>query len=252
MRKLVLSILLIAFSSGVFAQYYYYPVPRGPKCAEVGYTYPIGTAEFSYQAKKYDEGTGLLTDTTFNKHLTSSGGFGAFVGYYFPVLKLAEKSRLALSIGYMYNFYLWDGNFFNYSMLSDTLTSKDFTQGATLEYGLPIGFDYKWGSDAIFSKNEKLCYSFGAGVYPTMGVTIYRDAGGFNFNARPYLRAEAGIFAGICIKLRVTYMPGKIDYIKYSIDQPGNHEMTKFTSTGTTMFSLVLMPMSWKFSKGGW
>lgn len=251
MHKLLLSALLITFSSGAFAQYSY-PVPRGPKCLEVGYTYPIGTAEFSYKARKYDESTGMLSDTSFSKKLTSSVGFGGFVGYYFPLMHLGEKSKLALSFSFMYNAYIWEGNFFNYSMLSDTLTDDNFIHGGTIEYGLPIGFDYKWGSDAIFSKSERLCYSFGAGVYPTMNLTIYRDAGGLKLNARPYIRAEAGFFAGICFKLRVTYMAGKLDYISNTINQPGNFEEAKFTSTGTTMFSLVLMPMSWKFSKGGW
>ncbi|MBS1614826.1 MAG: hypothetical protein JST06_01760 [Bacteroidetes bacterium] len=259
MHKLLLSTLLITLSTGAFAQFsshsyigYYYPVPRGPKCAEVGYTYPIGTAEFSYRARKYDEGTGLLSDTSFSKRITSSAGFGAYAGYYFPLMRLAEKSRLALTIGYMYNGYLWEGNFFSYSMLSDTLTAGSSPSGGTVEFALPIGFDYKWGSDALFSKSEKLCYSFGAGVFPSMNATIYRDNGGLKFYARPYLKAEAGIFAGLCVKLRLTYLAGKVDYINSSINIPGNFEETKFTSTGTTMFSIIIMPMSWKFSKNDW
>jgi hypothetical protein len=43
-----------------------------------------------------------------------------------------------------------------------------------------------------------------------------------------------------------------MDYISYGHDNPGDFEETKFTSKGTTVLSLVIMPMSWKFAKGGW
>jgi|ERR1043165_5439630 hypothetical protein len=246
-RSFLLSCAMLV--SGV-ASAQWYPVPRGPKNMEVGYSYCIASADFKYRANSFNENTGILTDTGFTNHITSTSGFGGLVGYYWPVAKLGLKSRLAIDLSYMYNAYLWDGNTFSYSANSQTGTES--VGSGTVEMGLPIGAEYKYGCDALFDKSERLCYSFGAGVYPSMDATVYRGDGGFSFHARPYVKAEAGFFAGICFKLRLTYVMGDIDYISYGHDNPGNIEHTSFTAKGTTMLSLVLMPMSWKFGRSEW
>jgi len=249
MRTLLLSVILLFCGSAVFAQWY--PKPHGPLGMEVGYSYAIGTADFTYQARDFDESTGTLRDTGFTKHLTSSVGFGGFLGYSFPVARLGAKSRLAISATYMYNAYIWEGGFVTYSVNGQTIELDDFSPTyGTVEMALPVGADYKWGSDAIRSKTERTCFSLGAGLYPSMDMTNYLGLGKFAFHMRPYLRAEAGFFAGLCFKLRATYIPGKLDYVSYGFDNPGSFEETKLTSKGSTVLSLVIMPMSWKFSKG--
>lgn len=243
---LVSGLLLIAASAS--AQFYG-GVPRGPKNFEVGYSYCSASAEFKYSANSFNENTGLVTDTSFTERLTSKSGFGALGGYYFPVYKVGPKSKLAITLTYMYNAYLWDGGTFAYSANSQTGSTS--VGSGTIEMALPVGVDYKFGSDAMMDKNEKLCYSFGAGVYPSMDLTVYRDVGAFHFFTRPFVKAEAGIFAGICMKLRATYVFGNIDYFSYGHDNPGDVEHTSFTSKGTAVLSLVLMPFSWKFQRGG-
>ncbi len=230
------------------AQFYPRP-PRGPKSFELGYSYCIASAQFSYQATSFNENTGVFKDTSFNTRLTSKSGFGISGGYYWPVTRMGELSRIAVGFSYMYNAYLWDGGTFAYSANSRTGTTS--AGSGTIEMGLPVGADYKYGCDATFSRVERLCASVGAGVYPSMDLTIYREVGGFNFHVRPYVRAEFGFFAGICMKIRATYVAGNIDYFSYGHNVPGDVEQTTFKSKGTTMLSFIVMPMSWKFGRDG-
>lgn len=245
-RTLLFSGLLLSAGS---ASAQFYGVPRGPKNFEVGYSYCSASAEFKYSANSFNENTGIVTDTSFTDRLSSKSGFGGFAGYYFPVSKIGPKTRLAIDLTYMYNAFLWDGGTFAYS--ANSRTGSTSVGSGTIEMALPVGADFKYGSDALMDKNEKLCYSFGAGVYPSMDLTVYREVGGFNFHVRPYVKAEAGIFAGICMKLRLTYIMGNIDYFSYGHSNPGDVESTTFTSKGTAVVSLVLMPFSWKFGRSG-
>ncbi len=247
-RTLLFSGLLLIAGAGTADAQFWGGRPRGPKNFEAGYSYCSAAAEFKYTANSFNENTGLVTDTSFTDRLRSKSGFGALAGYYFPVYQIGPKSKLAITLTYMYNAYLWDGGTFAYSANSRTGTTESVGSG-TIEMALPVGADYKVGSDAMMDKSEKTCYSFGAGVYPSMDLTVYRNIGAFHFFTRPYIKAEAGIFAGICMKLRVTYIFGNIDYFSYGHDNPGDVEHTSFTSKGTAVLSLVLMPMSWKFGR---
>ena len=224
---------------------------RGPKGLEVGYSYCVASGQFNYRDLSFNERTLAFRDTGYSENLRSKTGFGISVGYYRPVVKIGEKSCLAVSGTFMYNAYLWDGNTFSYSSNSRTGTVESVGSG-TIEMALPVGLDYKVGCDAIYDKVTRFCGSVGAGVYPSMGATVYKNDGSFGFHARPYVRGEVGIFAGICFKLRVTHVLGGINYIDYSNSGPGFETSTVFKSKGTTAFSLVLMPWSWKWGKSAW
>jgi hypothetical protein len=248
LRTFILSGLLLA-SSAVTAQRLYY-VPRGPKSIEVGLSYASASADFKYVAQSYNEFTGRLIDTSFTQHAVSKFGYGGSVGYYWPIIRLGGRSRLTLNATFMYNAYIWDNDALNYSATYSNIVvanQPDLVTGATIEEALPIGIDYKYGCDAIMNKGEKLCASFGAGIFPSMDATIYHGTNDLKFHARPYLKAEAGLFAGICMKLRLTYIMGNVAYFDYGKDDPGNVEHGTFKSTGTAVLSLILMPMSWKF-----
>jgi hypothetical protein len=256
-KTLLFSIALLFLSAGsVFAQFDRYW--KGPSNTEIGYSYCIASAEFKYRENSFNEGTGKLTDTGFTERLVSKSGFGAFGGYYWPVAKMTDMSRIALGLSYMYNFYLWDGEIFSYasngsynSRTGATTTNTSVGSG-TVEMALPIGADYKYGCDALKDKSQRFCASFGAGIYPSASVTVFKDNGGFAFRARPYVRAEIGFFAGICFKVRATHIVGRSNYINYESSEPGYETSTKFQSTGTTAISLVIMPFSWKWNKAEW
>ena len=248
LRKLLLAAtasLLAATST--FAQY---GIPRGPKCLEVGYTYGIAYGEFKYSLHSFNESTGIASDTSYTNNVTSKLGFGGFVGYYFPVAKLGPQNRLAITLSYMYNAYLWEGEAFAVSSSSRYGTTS--IGSGTVEMALPVGADYKIGCDALFDKTKRSCFSFGTGVYPSFGVTVFQGNGGFQFHARPFLKAEAGFFAGICFKARVIYIPGGMDYFNIEDNRSGYYESSVFKSKGTLNLSLVIMPMSWKWGRSEW
>jgi hypothetical protein len=247
-RTLILSSVITAAGLGTASAQY--GIPKGPKALEVGYSYCAAAADFKYESRYFNESSGQFRDTSFTQRVNSQTGFGYLLGYYWPVMKTGEKSRLAIDLTYMYNAYLWEGNSFSYSSNSRTGTSS--VGSATIEMGLPIGVDYKYGCDATFNKKDRFCASFGAGAYPSMDLTIYREIGGFKFHLRPYVKAEIGFFAGIAFKVRGTYVMGNMNYFEYGYDQPGDYENTTFQSKGTGMISLVVMPMSWKFNKDTW
>ena len=245
--KLLLAAAALLSATSSFAQF---GAPRGPKCLEFGYTYGVAYAQYKYHNTSFDESTGKLTDTASSRNVTSRLGFGGLVGYYFPIVRVSANSRFAITLTYMYNAYLWEGS--SFAISSDSRTGTSSVGSGTVEMALPVGIDYKTGCDANFDRSKRSCASFGAGVYPTFGATAYNGSSAFAFHARPYLKAEAGFFAGICFKLRATYVPGAIDYINYSSTIPGHDEGTSFRSRGTLNLSLILMPTSFKWSRSEW
>ena len=253
-RTLLFAVTLLLLSAGSASAQNFDRYWKGPSNTEIGYSYCMASAEFKYRNNSFNEGTGRVTDTGFTERLNSKSGFGACAGYYWPVAKMNDMSRLAIGLSYMYNFYLWDGEVFSYASNS---SGKGTTVGAsvgsgTVELALPVGVDYKYGCDALKDKSHKFCASFGTGIYPSASVTVFKDNGGFAFRARPYVRAEIGFFAGICFKVRATHILGKTNYINYEESGPGFETSTTFKSTGTTALTLILMPFSWKWNKAEW
>lgn len=253
LKPFILGFFALICLSGVPAKaQYFYPYWNGPSNAEVGYSYAIASATFKYSYNQYNESTGTLTDTSFSQRVTSKSGFGFSGGYYFPVAKMSEKSKLAIDLTYMYNIYLWDGELFSYAMSNNPNNTVVSAGSMTAEMALPVGVEYKYGCDAMKDKSEPYCASLGAGLYPSMSVTVYKETGGLGFRMRPYVKAEFGFMAGICFKLRATYVMGHSNYINYSDSSPGFETSTTFKSNGTTVLSLILMPFSWKWQKSRW
>jgi hypothetical protein len=161
--SIVSAALLLVSTASASAQF------KGPKNMEVGYSYCIAGADFKLVDKSFNEQTGILKDTSSTQHITSSGGFGAMGGYYWNVSKVGEQSRLAISLAYMYNAYLWESSAFSYSSNSQTGTQS--SGSGTIEMALPVGLDYKYGCDALQDKSQKFCATFGAGLYPSLDFT---------------------------------------------------------------------------------
>lgn len=250
---LVCAIVALLGTAGKASAQFYNNYWRGPSNTEIGYSYCVASAEFKFRDNNFNERTGMVTDTGFTQRLTSKSGFGVTAGYYWPVAKMNDMSRLSIGLSYMYNFYLWDGEVFSYaSNTSSQGTTTTSVGSGTVELALPVGVDYKYGCDALKDKSRKFCASFGAGVYPSGSVTVFKDNGGFAFRARPYVRGEIGFFAGICFKVRGTYVLGKTNYINYEDSGVGYETSTTFKSTGTLALSLILMPFSWKWNKAEW
>lgn len=223
--------------------------PKGLQRTEIGYSYCMTSATYTYHATTFDQSTISLIDTTYREKIRTKGGFGGMIGNYFPVTSLGDKGALAISLSYMYNALFWEGTSFSYSTGTEGTTS---TGSGTVEMALPVGVDYKFGCDALLDKSKRFCYTLGAGVYPSLTATVFRDYTGAGFKMLPYLKGEVGIFAGICFKLRATYAFGNIKYISY--DESYGNVQSQTTLKGKSAFSLslILMPFSWKWEKQDW
>lgn len=245
----LLSTLAFCTVSSVQAQSYK-QFMRGPKKIEIGYSFCMSSANYTFHATTFNENTVSLVDTLYREKIRTKGGFGATVGTYFPVAPLGEKGCMAISLAYMYNALLWEGSSFSYSSNSQTGTTS--SGSGTVEMALPVGVDYKFGCDALLDKSKRFCYTLGAGVYPSLTATVYKDYAGAGFHVLPYLKGEVGIFAGICMKVRATYAFGNIKYINFNENYGNGQSETTLKGKSALTLSLILMPFSWKWERQDW
>jgi len=222
---------------------------------EIGGSASFSSTTYNGSERLYSE-TGIKTDSSLvfkTKTINPGMSVGGFVGTYFPVAHVGKRGALAISVAAVANMISW-------SKIADTTYGAygNGITGTTLNTALPIGLDIKWGCEARQSRNYAICYTLGAGVYPSYSMTSITDFANKTetnnvFNVNPYFKAEVGILAGICIKLRAMYSLGNIQYInamnKVDATTPGT-----FTLTGknTMTVSLVIMPFSYTWKKYGW
>lgn len=224
--------------------------PKSMQRTEVGYSFCMTSATYTYHATTFDESTISLIDTTYREKIRTKGGFGGTIGTFFPVAPIGQKGTLAISLSYLYNALLWEGTSFSYESNSQTGTTS--SGSGTIEMALPVGVDYKFGCDALLDKSKRFCYTVGAGAYPSLTATVYKDNAGAGFHVLPYLKGEVGVFAGICFKVRALYTFGNIKYINFNEDYANVQSQTSLKGKSALTLSLILMPFSWKWDKQDW
>jgi hypothetical protein len=128
--------------------------------------------------------------------------------------------------------------------------------GMSMQVGLPVGGDFKFGCDAMLDKAHRFCSTIGAGVMPSAAVTADFDNAGFGLGVTPYVKLEAGIMAGICMKLRVVATFGRMPFYDANTDLSGFEDYAKTSATligkQSVTASLIFMPFSWGWKKAGW
>ena len=217
---------------------------------EVGPSYNMATAEFITSSHIVDYNTGDVKDSSVRENVKAKGGFGIVLGNSFVAAKLSDYSCLAIDVNFMFNSIFWESGGFSYSSNSQTGTTS--SGSGTIGLSLPIGLSYKFGCDAAADKSKKLCMSVGAGLYPTISATVFREESNSGFEMRSYLKGEIGVFAGICMKLRGTMSFGKMNYINYTDDYDGSKYTTSLKGKTAFTLSLIFMPMSFKWGKQDW
>lgn len=209
---------------------------------QVGYSYPRAKADYKL----------TLDDTSIIETVTTKGGFGATLGTHIPISKFGDATALALTIDGMYNLLVWDMEPVNDVYNTNTAGyNKQYTiTGGSVQLSVPIGLDLKFGCEAALEKSKGACFSFGAGAMPTAALTAYQDNAGAIIRMQPYLKAEFGLMAGICVKVRAIYAMGKFDYINAKNDL-GDVDTygSSLTSRSTMTLSLLLMPFSYSWDK---
>lgn len=265
MKKLTLRrFLLLAFIGSLLvsdAGAQWWGLPGVLQRYEMGYSYSIATATY----KRTETGTfgnGTM-DTSFSQNVTSKNGFGGMVGTAIPLKRLSDRCMLALGIGYTYNMYTWDYSTPSFSGLvkdDQGNTIYDFRNniyfsGVSMQMGLPLSADFKFGNDAFLNKNVRWGTTLGVGVLPTASMTADFDNAGFGFGAAPFVKAELSFFAGICFKLRGQYAYGYIPFYDGKNNLAGwsgYNVKSSLIGKQQITFSLILMPFSWAWNERGW
>jgi hypothetical protein len=207
---------------------------------QLGYSFVMnsGTLESKYPISD-------SKDTIITRDFNTSAAFGVTVGTYFPLKRLGEASKLVLGVDFMYNVMTWKE--------SNTDGGVVGFNGVTAQMALPIGLDVKFGADALNVKSHRFCATLGLGAYPSYALTAIDNTPltiDPVFSVAPYAKLEAGVFAGICMKLRLIAAFGKIGYMEY------NDKDLKATTDfyGNTNFavSLLVMPFSFTWKQEEW
>ncbi len=231
---------------------------------QFGYSYITAQAEYKSKDMIVDANTGATYTKDVTSSVSSRFGYGGFLGSTIPVKRLGRKSMFAIGLDFTYNAYVWD---YKVPMFSGYLYDStgaiegldylaDFAfDGVTVQMGLPVSADFKFGCDAITDKTVRFCSTLGAGVYPSMSATVDASNAGFGFGVTPFVKAEFGIMAGLCFKIRATYAFGNIPF--YS-EGANIYDWVNFKSTSSLTgkqaisLSLIIMPFSWNWNRTGW
>jgi hypothetical protein len=235
--------------------------PGAIKNIEVGYGYAKAWADYERQVKAVRE-DGKRYDTTISMSVTNKGGFSGAFGTSLPMARLGRSSRLNLGLNFIYNNYLWDLPIANAARLADSGVRFDYSgnvffTGASLNYGLAISADFKFGVDAMMDKRYRWSWTGGIGVMPSMNATTDFSSADANFGVQPFAKTELGLRAGIVWKLRVMYQAGPLTYLDVT---PKNsffgissaEQTTRLIGKGNLNVSLILMPFSWTYTRTSW
>lgn len=218
---------------------------------QVGYSFLSNSAQYT-SGLKVDL---LKIDTTYKPvDMKTNAAWGFTVGTYFPLKRIGAASSLNLSIDYMYNLMTWK------SEVPFGLESANFVfDGATVQMALPIGLDLKFGADAVQTRSPRLCGTVGAGVYPSYAITSLTGAPltiDPTFGVAPYIKAELGVYAGICMKVRLLYAIGDLNYMDIRNNSSGNGQTAegynKLVGKSNLAISLLIMPFSYKWQDEHW
>lgn len=220
---------------------------------QVGYSLPMASATWMHDLSCQTP-DGLIKDTSIVKNMGAAKGWGATSGTHFPIAVMGEKSILAIPVDAIVNLYVWNtgdiainGGTYNYDV-------------ATMQIGVPVGIDYKTGGDAMLDKSNRISFTAGIGMHPNMYATAFGPWNGqAKFRVQPYLKAELGVFAGICFKVRALYTMSDVDLIKANEEQlyggwsaADESETIRVRSKPNLTLSLLVMPFSWDWKQSQW
>jgi hypothetical protein len=225
---------------------------------EIGYNYVSATGTYTGVSTVIDGNGNFAGDTTGKRTITATG-FGIDLGTTFPLKRLGHTKMLGLTIHLIVNEFVWGNLNQVYTLNGDFVNANNNMDGLTEQIAMPIGLDYKMGTDAILTKRLHFGASFGLGIYPSLNATVMVDpanlngGGGLGFGINPYAKAEVALFGGICFKFRAMFSYGNVPYIDQNkslvslTDGP-----FKITGTSNLMLSFIIMPFGWHWRETGW
>lgn len=213
---------------------------------EYGFGMPFQSFFLEGNYESFDGNT--ISDNHYFVKVPLKPLYSFVAGYSYPMAKLSEKSVLAITVDVSYAAFKGD----NFSIKLSQ--NRSFSTMSIKMTGLPVSIDYKSGTDAVFDKQYRFMYTFGIGFQPTLTQVDDDDM----FKIYPFVKAEAGIFAGIAFKVRATLtIAGIRDYYEDREDNglPNVPQDLKlnYSSSLTTEpqlnLSLIIMPFSFLWEK---
>lgn len=231
---------------------------------ELGGNFIMATGNFSGVSTLTDGSGKYIGDTSVKRSISTSVGYGLFLGSCIPFKRLGHESLWAISIGFQANELIWSDVNSVYSgsngLSPNTTPNVGTINAMTMQFALPFGIEYKVGTDAIKSQRSRTGASFGIGLMPVMngttivGINSYDEhTSGFNYGFNPYFKAEAAFYAGLCIKLRFTASYGKLNYL-YENTNIGKFTDGPIRITGLMNLAgtLIIMPFSARWTEHSW
>lgn len=217
---------------------------------EVGYHYPISQATFNHTY--VNEVNGMYTgEKTISRSLKGKG-FGGHGGVYYPLFHATEKSVVALNVGAVVNILKYD-----IGEIRPTDTRVYNYSFASAQASLPLTMDYKYGGEAMYDKAEKVSFTAGFGLSPTLYMANFGPAPYAKLGLRPYVHAELGFFAFIEWKVYASCMMGNATIFKGDNETAGLENMpfnSRISMDAKPVFSIGFstMPFSWDWENSRW
>lgn len=210
----------------------------------VGLQMISGKADIAFNG--FADSGGYRADS-FKADIKAKQSFVVHIGSYFPLLIVSDNSMLVFNMELMASV-----SKLTYDSITITPGAKFSIPFQTYRAGMPLSIEYRMGGDARLNKNYKTCFGIGAGINP--GILYSTD---YNRNPplkiTPFVKAEAGFFAGLAFKLRVIAYFGETEY-DYSenynkVRGLNNLVRTEIRGNYGYSASLVIMPFSYMWSK---
>ncbi len=239
---------------------------------EAGVIAGMSIADFHGVAGIFDASQNYLRDTTIaSQSVMSSPGFGSYLAWSAPIMRMGRRSTLSLSVGAGYYTNTWkivpmtyfeDGTSFDQTKFF----ANPIGGGITTKYIFPIGIDFKKNTDAKCYRNTPVGWTVGVGATMQYTTTVYGStfsASGINsisdwgltgtyFSFMPYLKTELSFFAGVCFKVnaRLSYGSAVLfqstsHYASNGADAIGSYTLSE---TANASIGISVLPISYKWS----
>jgi hypothetical protein len=225
---------------------------------ELGGSYILPTAQFAGTSRVLGGGNNFLGDSTKQRPLTGQGE-GGFIGLSLPFKATGHISCWAAHVELGVNQYTWNDLNQTYSIEGNSYNNvKPALNASTLQVALPVGIEWKVGSDAIESKRLNFASTLGLGVIPNYNMTSLQSVSGASsfssFGCTPYVKAEGSVFLGILVKVRVMYTIGDVRMLEVNKAIPAGSTDGPFriTSNSDLILSFIIMPFSAGWSETSW
>ncbi|MFT4062960.1 MAG: hypothetical protein QM642_11460 [Edaphocola sp.] len=221
---------------------------------EVGYGQSFGGGNVSITNRYYDQSNynqiGGKSRTTTFRYMSPSG----YANIHIPMSYLSRKTILSASVGVFTQVNIFELG--NTSLDENTTTSYDMGDAMV---GLPLGIDVIWGGEATTDKADRVTLRAGAGVMPFLafGSLASGEQQYVKLNARPYLKAEIGFFAGVEWKLRGSLIAGSRTiydekYGDYNLQTESYYSTFQMKITPIYNIGFTVFPFSFGWENSRW